>query len=62
MEGQDVSVIAERKYLPRGGPDGGNGGKGGDIIFKANPHLKSLINLTRKKTYHCRKWTIWWKQ
>ena len=40
------------KYLPRGGPDGGDGGKGGDIIFKVSPHLKSLINLIRKKTYH----------
>ena len=40
------------KYLPRGGPDGGNGGKGGDVIFKVNPHLTSLIDLTRKKIYH----------
>ena len=40
------------KYLPKGGPDGGNGGKGGDVIFKVNPHLRSLINLTRKTIYH----------
>ncbi len=39
------------KYLPRGGPDGGDGGKGADIIFKVNPHLKSLFNLVRKKIY-----------
>lgn len=39
------------KYLPRGGPDGGDGGKGGDVIFKVNPHLRSLIDLTRKKIY-----------
>ena len=40
------------KYLPKGGPDGGNGGKGGDIIFKVNSHLRSLINLNRKRKYH----------
>lgn len=38
------------KYQPKGGPDGGNGGKGGDIIFQANPHLNTLFHLvhTRK--------------
>ena len=46
-----VSYLRE-KYLPRGGPDGGDGGKGADIIFKVNSHLRSLINLTRKKIYH----------
>jgi len=39
------------KYLPRGGPDGGNGGKGGDVVFKTNPHFKSLFHLTRKRRY-----------
>ncbi len=34
---------------PRGGPDGGDGGKGGDIIFRVNPHLNSLIDLHHKK-------------
>lgn len=39
------------KYLPRGGPDGGDGGKGGDVIFKTSPHFKSLLHLTRKRRY-----------
>ncbi|MHA7841650.1 MAG: Obg family GTPase CgtA [Gammaproteobacteria bacterium] len=33
------------KYVPRGGPDGGNGGKGGSIILRADGHLNTLIDL-----------------
>ncbi|HOO22826.1 MAG TPA: GTPase ObgE [Clostridia bacterium] len=32
------------KYRPMGGPDGGDGGKGGDIYFEADPSLTTLIN------------------
>jgi GTP-binding protein len=32
------------KYIDRGGPDGGNGGKGGDVIFEAVPTLNTLID------------------
>ncbi len=33
------------KYVPKGGPDGGNGGKGGDIIVKGNRNLWTLLHL-----------------
>lgn len=36
---------------PRGGPDGGDGGKGGDVIFKTSPHLNSLVDLRTNKKY-----------
>ncbi|HJK86742.1 MAG TPA: GTPase ObgE [Candidatus Megaira endosymbiont of Nemacystus decipiens] len=32
------------KFIERGGPDGGNGGKGGSIIFRSNAHLNTLLN------------------
>src|SRR3546814_18757176 len=32
------------KYVEYGGPDGGNGGKGGDVIFEAVPGLNTLID------------------
>ncbi len=33
------------KFVPRGGPDGGDGGKGGDIILRADVHTDNLANL-----------------
>jgi GTP-binding protein len=33
------------KYLPKGGPDGGDGGKGGDIIMVGNSHMWTLLHL-----------------
>lgn len=34
---------------PRGGPDGGDGGRGGDVIFKVNPHMHTLLHLQGKR-------------
>lgn len=33
------------KYIPKGGPDGGNGGRGGHIILRANAQLWTLLPL-----------------
>ncbi len=37
------------KYIPKGGPDGGDGGKGADIVLKGNPHMNTLLDLRYKK-------------
>ena len=37
------------KYVPKGGPDGGDGGRGGHIILRANPQFWTLIHLKYKK-------------
>lgn len=36
---------------PRGGPDGGDGGKGGDLILRASNHVNSLIDIRNNKKY-----------
>jgi GTP-binding protein len=39
------------KYVPRGGPDGGDGGKGGDVVFVVEPKLNTLSTFRRKRKY-----------
>ena len=39
------------KYVPRGGPDGGDGGRGGHIIFRADAELGTLLDLKYKSSY-----------
>ena len=49
-DGGNGSVHFRReKYLPKGGPDGGDGGKGGDIIMKGNENLWTLLHLRYKR-------------
>ncbi len=39
------------KYVPKGGPDGGNGGKGGNVILVANPQLHTLLDQRYRHAY-----------
>lgn len=39
------------KYVPRGGPDGGDGGRGGDVIIKASNQHRTLLDYTYKKIF-----------
>jgi GTP-binding protein len=46
------SVSFRRESMtPRGGPDGGDGGRGGDVIFKTSRHINSLVDIKSYKKY-----------
>lgn len=46
--GNGAMTFRREKYVARGGPDGGNGGAGGDVYLKADAHRKSLLDLSYK--------------
>jgi GTP-binding protein len=47
--GRGSSSFRREKFIPLGGPDGGDGGKGGDIILKGNSQLWTLLHLRYTK-------------
>ncbi len=49
--GNGAATFRREKYVPKGGPSGGNGGKGGDIIFEAHHNFSTLLDFRYKKNY-----------
>jgi len=43
--GRGCVSFRREKFVPKGGPDGGDGGRGGDIILRADQHVDNLANL-----------------
>ena len=50
--GAGSAHLHRAKYVPKGGPDGGDGGRGGHIILRANPQFWTLIHLKYRKNIH----------
>jgi GTPase len=51
-KGGDGAIhFLREKYVPRGGPDGGDGGRGGDIVFQVVPILNTLSKFHKKEEF-----------
>ena len=49
--GNGAVSFHREKYVAAGGPDGGDGGKGGSVILEVNPHMSTLMDFRYKRKY-----------
>ena len=49
--GNGAATFHREKYVAAGGPDGGDGGRGGNIMFKADDNLSTLADFRYKRKY-----------
>ena len=53
--GDGVVAFRREKFIEFGGPDGGNGGKGGDVVLQAVPNLNTLIDFRYTQHFRAKK-------
>ena len=49
--GDGALSFRREKYVPKGGPDGGDGGRGGDVVLVADPNLRDLSRFRRQRAF-----------
>src|SRR5437868_13546555 len=49
--GDGVVSFRRESMVPRGGPDGGNGGRGGDVVLTVNRHMNTLLSFQNTRLF-----------
>lgn len=52
--GNGCASFRRERYIPKGGPDGGDGGKGGDVVLRASRQLMTLYDFRLRRLYEAR--------
>lgn len=58
--GKGCVSFRREKYVPKGGPDGGDGGKGGDVIISATDQMNTLLDFRYKREYKAQRGQDGW--
>ncbi len=53
--GRGCVSFRREKYVPRGGPDGGNGGNGGGVVIRVSRHLSTLLDFRYRRVFKAKR-------